>query len=272
MAWHGDEEELFQSFNAELHRDVGRAVRASDADVEDACAYAWAQFLRYQPDRDRNWRGWLYRVATREAIRLSRIDTHTLPIFRTNEFFESEAKGVVEPIDPRQDLADKRIDLHDALVMLSRVPGRRKEAAVLKLIGLSYGEIADALDITPTAVNRLLVEARLHIYEQLAQHRAPSTRDRPRVARLAELEQNPPLWLSAKIGPVPSARHPAAKLAWRRAALALDDYRRDYGMRSLVEWARPTDRDEAARFDRAERAIAEVHAKRDRFLDRFRDR
>jgi DNA-directed RNA polymerase specialized sigma24 family protein len=65
---HGDEAELFRQFHATLMRSVARAVGTSTSEVvEDACAFAWAAFLEHQPARDRNWRGWLYRTAERQA-------------------------------------------------------------------------------------------------------------------------------------------------------------------------------------------------------------
>lgn len=63
----GDESELFRSFNRELSRRVQAVVGAEPEIVEDACAFAWAQFLRYQPDRDRSWKAWLTVTARREA-------------------------------------------------------------------------------------------------------------------------------------------------------------------------------------------------------------
>ena len=39
--------------------------------IEDACSFAWAKFLQCQPDRNENWKGWLFRTAQREAWRLS---------------------------------------------------------------------------------------------------------------------------------------------------------------------------------------------------------
>src|SRR4051812_20465543 len=65
---HGDEAELFRAFNDELMQTVGSAVRWTTPHViEDSCAFAWSKFLQCQPDRDRNWRGWLVRTAQREA-------------------------------------------------------------------------------------------------------------------------------------------------------------------------------------------------------------
>ena len=55
----GDEAELFEAYSHELIRSVaGAVVRTTPQVIEDACAFAWAQFMEHQPDRDRNWRGW----------------------------------------------------------------------------------------------------------------------------------------------------------------------------------------------------------------------
>jgi DNA-directed RNA polymerase specialized sigma24 family protein len=67
----GDEADLFLAYNDELVRTVRGCVVGHPADIEDACAFAWVQFMRYQPDRDRHWRGWLVRTAQREAWRLT---------------------------------------------------------------------------------------------------------------------------------------------------------------------------------------------------------
>src|ERR1700710_948349 len=55
----GDEAELFALYNDQLMRRVARVVRTSPDIIEDACSIAWAQFLRHQPDRNREWRAWL---------------------------------------------------------------------------------------------------------------------------------------------------------------------------------------------------------------------
>src|SRR4051812_44491223 len=70
----GDEAELFRQYNAALMRTVAGAVFTTTPDtVEDACAFAWTEFLRVQPSRENNWRGWIFRVAQREAWRIERL-------------------------------------------------------------------------------------------------------------------------------------------------------------------------------------------------------
>ena len=52
-------------FHVELFRSIRQAVHSTLETTDDACAFAWLQFLREQPDRDQSWRGWLFRVAQR---------------------------------------------------------------------------------------------------------------------------------------------------------------------------------------------------------------
>ena len=70
-ALRGDEAELFREHSDDLLRIVRSLVAAPEAMVEDACAMAWEQLLRYQPERGPTLIGWLRVVAVREAWRLS---------------------------------------------------------------------------------------------------------------------------------------------------------------------------------------------------------
>jgi len=77
----GDEGELFREFNDQLMRAISRNVRVSSPQVvEDACALAWSRFLVCQPDRDRHWQGWLFRVAQHECWRIEREAQAHVPI------------------------------------------------------------------------------------------------------------------------------------------------------------------------------------------------
>src|SRR3954454_22516725 len=85
VAPRGDEAELFRAHNQELMDTVALSVHTrSPVIVEDACSYAWAQFMYHQPDRNRNWHGWLFRAAQREAWRLEREVSQDRPL-RTSE-------------------------------------------------------------------------------------------------------------------------------------------------------------------------------------------
>src|SRR3954452_22338206 len=79
---HGDEAELFRSYNPTLMQKVASAVHTRDPQtVEDACAFAWAKFLECQPDRNRNWNGWIFTTAQRQAwlLERERVEHASLP-------------------------------------------------------------------------------------------------------------------------------------------------------------------------------------------------
>src|SRR3954465_4901221 len=67
----GDETRLFIAHANSLRRTVGRIVNSSDANIDDGCAFAWAQLVACQPRRETVF-PWLVKVATREAIRLDK--------------------------------------------------------------------------------------------------------------------------------------------------------------------------------------------------------
>ena len=73
LRFRGDEADLFLAFNPELKTVIGKLVRGlGQADIEDACGFAWVQFFRYQPSREQqSWKGWLVKTAQREAWKLS---------------------------------------------------------------------------------------------------------------------------------------------------------------------------------------------------------
>ena len=63
----GDELDLYAEFHDELYRTVRGLVFSGPETAADACSFAWLQFLRYQPDRESNWKGWMVTTAKREA-------------------------------------------------------------------------------------------------------------------------------------------------------------------------------------------------------------
>jgi RNA polymerase sigma factor (sigma-70 family) len=246
---HGDEADLFSSYHDELVRKVGRALRGvSPATIEDACSTAWAQFLRHQPERDQNWRAWLVRVAWREALLLHR---------RERRLDQAGLDSVPELMDPRPSPQLQRLELNEALDVVAQVPERRRRLAILRLMGLSYDEIGKVTGLSYTRVNRLLAEANAHMRADLEQRNGTHDK-RPRVARLQELEREPPRWLVRVIGRPPGAVRTTTLLAWRRAAIALDDYRQHLGgvapSRGLGPRPKPLELGRA--YDRALAAIA----------------
>ena len=70
----GDERELFLRHHQRLLRVIAARVSAPLATVEDACAFAWLQLVRHQPERGERLFGWLATVAYHEALRLIRVE------------------------------------------------------------------------------------------------------------------------------------------------------------------------------------------------------
>src|SRR4051794_21999094 len=128
----GDEAELFRSFNDELLRDIARAVRVrSPHTVEDACAFAWMEFMRHQPDRDLNWRGWLFRTAQRQAWTIERESRQTLAL----RDFEWEQFGPTrDAVGP--DTTQINRDVQDALDLIGELPPRLQRIALMRGLGL----------------------------------------------------------------------------------------------------------------------------------------
>src|SRR3954447_5381750 len=111
---------------------IARCVRTtSPQTVEDACAFAWAEFLRYQPDRSRNWRSWLFRTAQRQAWLLeSKARDHTaLRSFeRENQHLTVEIGG--------EDTVQRHYDARDALGLIAGLRPRLQPIAFLRALGL----------------------------------------------------------------------------------------------------------------------------------------
>jgi hypothetical protein len=113
-------------------RTVQRRTNAPWEMVDDACGFAWQQFMRHQPDRDRNWRGWLITTAEREAWRLHAIEAGHLS-------FSIEGGGgesAVWDMPDRRDQVAIRMRLREALSALAEVPERRRGIKALQVTGL----------------------------------------------------------------------------------------------------------------------------------------
>ena len=225
-AQRGDETELFLSFNDELLRTVGSMVRTSQQNIEDACTFAWVQFLVHQPDRDRSWKAWLVRVAQREAWTLDRGSRRLQPEL------SDEARVRRDPSSSPADAWEAcRVseELDEAVGVLRQLPPRLREVAFLRATGFRYDQIAEVTGDSRTTVSRLVRRAHERIHDTIAADQRAQRPSPGRAGRLEELERELPAWLTEAIGRPPGHRAPiigAVLLQWRRAALLIDDYRR----------------------------------------------
>jgi hypothetical protein len=124
-------------------------------------------------------------------------------------------------------------------VLAGRWWGRRKQAAAgqrlvlaehaLKTTSSQADQAAERLGILRRAQQRHLGWMEAHHAELRLQERVVAREDgwRRRVDQRA-LALDPPGWLLAELGPVPT--DPGERAAWRTAAAELDGYRRAYGL------------------------------------------
>ena len=139
---------------------------------------------------------------------------------------QGAASSIVQP-DPR-DRYDERIRFDAALQELKKLPPALQRVVLIRSQVWKQEEVAEVMGIRPDQVDRLLRAAAIQLAE-VNENRHDRERPvaSPRAARLRELEDDPPEWLTSAIGRCPSRSKSSAGvvLAWRRAALAIEDYR-----------------------------------------------
>ena len=146
----GDEAALFTEHHERLERAVASAVTAPHQVIEDACAFAWLQLLRTEPEREAIF-AWLKVVAIREAIRLM---TH-----KPAEPLETPSgEPAVEPeaaVDVETECAAR-----EALAAVAALPARQRRVLGLQVAGYSYAEIGERTGDSYRTVDRQMARAR----------------------------------------------------------------------------------------------------------------
>ena len=154
---------IVRRHHAAVYR-VALRMLGSDADAQDA---AQETFVRA-------WRGlgsfrgesavstWLYRIVTRRCLDLiARRRT-------TEQLGEVEVAAHDDPAER----TEQRERLQAVLRAISRLPGDQRAALVLREFeGLAYEQVAEALDISLSAVKGRLHRARLSVLEETVRWR-----------------------------------------------------------------------------------------------------
>jgi RNA polymerase sigma factor (sigma-70 family) len=108
-------------------------------------------------DRAVNVRAWLYRVAHNRCI-----DHLRRPMPAPADVFEMSRTPLHDPLEDAQ----RREDLRRLVTDVGRLPEQQRSALLMREIdGMSYADLATALDVTVPAVKSLLVRARLGLVE-----------------------------------------------------------------------------------------------------------
>ena len=136
-----------------------RSILLNAEDAHDATQNALENALRALPRRepDRPLKPWLYRIAHNEAINIVRrrqpiaagVETDDLLTVPGPEFDSEQRARLTQLVD------DLRV-----------LPERQRGALVMReLSGLSYGEIATALNVTPEGARRAVFDARTALHD-----------------------------------------------------------------------------------------------------------
>ena len=108
-------------------------------------------------NRDMNVRAWLYRVAHNRCI-----DHLRRPVPPPAEVFEVSRKPLHDPVEEAQ----RRDDLRRLVLDVANLPEQQRSALLMREIdGMTYADLAVALDVTVPAVKSLLVRARIGLVE-----------------------------------------------------------------------------------------------------------
>jgi DNA-directed RNA polymerase specialized sigma24 family protein len=129
-------------------------VRTSPVNVEDACAFAWLQFVRHRPGHDRAFR-WLGTTAIREAIQLDR---------QSGRLVELDRAGGPPVADPRQDL-DRGLEVLAAVEEIdeARLRPRERRLIGLRVAGYTRHQMAAITGDSYRTVDRQLVRAQAQL-------------------------------------------------------------------------------------------------------------
>jgi RNA polymerase sigma factor (sigma-70 family) len=145
---------LYTTFAARLVALVAARIRAPRDTIEDACAMAWETLLtrtHVSLQRD-SVRGWLLRVAEREALRLVGDQQRQRP--------SDTLPPLVDLSADTAHLATERMADDQRRADLAALKPAQQRALVLHAAGYTYDEIADLTASTRTAVNRRITEGR----------------------------------------------------------------------------------------------------------------
>jgi RNA polymerase sigma-70 factor (ECF subfamily) len=164
-----DFEALFGEYWAYVYRILRRLV-VDPAEAEDLALETFLRLYQRLPIEEQDFQlgGWLYRVATNLGLR-------SIRSFKRREHYEITAgKHALEETPetrPAEVFAQK--EEHTlARQALSQMNERQSQLLILRYSGLSYKEIASALNLSPTSIGTLLLRAEREFetcYRALAQ-------------------------------------------------------------------------------------------------------
>jgi RNA polymerase sigma-70 factor, ECF subfamily len=155
-------EELFQTHWERVYGVLFRLLGDQGEAEALALEVFWRLYRQPPPGQARNLAGWLYRVATNLGF-------NALRAFKRRTQYEERASdpslGHSLQSDPvvAVEQADEREQVR---VVLRQMKPRSAQLLLLRYSGLSYGEVATALDLSPASIGTLLARAEREFEER----------------------------------------------------------------------------------------------------------
>ena len=157
-------EALFLRHYPAVYR-VARRVTGNHEDAEEVTLDAFTQIYRgkLDPARGNQLSGWLYRTVTNQAFNLHRSRQ------RQRSWWQRLAgrRDAGVEIDDPAEVAQRRESAAEVRGALAALPERQRNAIVLRASGLSYAEIAAAIDVRPSSVGTLIARGERKLKETM---------------------------------------------------------------------------------------------------------
>ena len=162
-------EESFEQYWASIYG-LLRRMLGDPAEAEDLALETFYRLFQQhpKPGQEFNSGGWLYRVATNLGL-------HSIRAFKRREQYEMTAgKGIIEeaPEDRPAEILAHEEQRRMARKVLAEMNSRQSQLLVMRYSGLTYKDIAAALNLSPASIGPLLVRAETEFekrYRALAQ-------------------------------------------------------------------------------------------------------
>ena len=145
-------DELFLRYYSRIYAVVFR-LTGDAAEADDIAQETFIRLYRQPPEaagREHNVGGWLYRVAVNLAYNALRAARR-----RTVYELAADRGSIADPESVTQQ-HEERLRVRSALAEL---PPQQAQLLMLRHAGLSYKELAAALDVAPTSIGTLLARA-----------------------------------------------------------------------------------------------------------------
>lgn len=145
---------LYDEYANQLLRIVGSQVRTAQENVEDACHFAWVQYLsRAKQIHQDGARGWLATTAIRQAWKLDTRQRRELSL-------EAAAESAGElPVPSQLPGPAERVEQRERLHELRQLSERQQRLVWLQAAGLSYVEMAAYTGDSVRTVERQILGA-----------------------------------------------------------------------------------------------------------------